>query len=157
MEQIEINGIVERVKSGSKRLMSTRQRGFLSRAVRIASTSTEKHRHGAVIVNSGRVISVGVNAEKVDPRTEGVDFDSFAVHAEESAIRAAAGNVKGATIYVARFHSPKINRRRFRFVSDSRPCDRCMNAIKEAGITTIVYTVGNGETIVREIERKEFG
>ena len=58
------------------------------------------------------------------------------------AIRAAGhADLKGATIYVAR-----INRHGNPLYS--RPCGTCREAIEQAGIRKIVYTVDNEEEVV---------
>lgn len=160
MGHMDIPGMVERVGSGETRALSRRQLSILARTVRVASTSTENHRHGAVLARHGSVVSVGVNATKTSPDTFGMEdsVDAFAVHAEEAAIRAFPGkDLRGFTLYVARIHTPKIGRKHHMFTSDSRPCPRCMKAIRESGIGTIVYTVGDAASIARGIEIAVFG
>ncbi len=155
-----IPGVVERVSSGELRALSRRQRTLLARAVRVASTSTEKHRHGAVLADHGSVVSVGVNATKTSPGTFGMEdeVEAFAVHAEEAAIRAFGGkDLRGCTLYIARIHTPRIGRKVHMFTSDSRPCARCMRAVVDAGIGTIVYSTGDASSIARGIEIAVFG
>jgi deoxycytidylate deaminase len=91
-------------------------------------------KHGSVIVKGGRVISTGVNKERSHPRIVSSEHikQHCSVHAEVDAIKRAK-DVTGATIYVAR-----VNRRGEQ--RDSRPCNRCYEAIKNSGIKKIVYT-----------------
>jgi len=91
-------------------------------------------KHGSVIVKGGRVISTGVNKERSHPRIVSSEHikQHCSVHAEVDAIKRAK-DVNGATIYVAR-----VNRRGEQ--RDSRPCNRCYEAIKNSGIKKIVYT-----------------
>lgn len=94
-----------------------------------------KQRHGAVLVRSGRVISVGWNVLKNDPNNISEQhMDYCSVHAEAMAI-ARASRPAGATIYIAR---NKSGQERF-----SKPCSGCERAILEAGISRVVYTVDN--------------
>lgn len=105
----------------------------LLQAIKVASTSTERQRHGAVIAKGGRVLSVGVNTRRnhpdvcSDPKTEA----SF--HAEVMALRALSSPelAQGATLYVAR-----INRNQL--PADSTPCVNCLNVIINSGIKKVV-------------------
>jgi deoxycytidylate deaminase len=91
-------------------------------------------KHGSVIVKGGRVISTGMNKDRSHPRIVSSEHikDHCSVHAEVDAIKKAK-DVSGATIYVAR-----VNRRGE--ARDSRPCNRCYEAIRKNGIKKIVYT-----------------
>lgn len=117
--------------------MSKSQSGFLSRARRIATTSTCRIKHGAVVVKSGNVIGVGVNTYRMpfmNPALYTDSIDGISTHAEVAAIKA-AGDCRGATIYVARVRSSGRD-------GLSAPCDDCQKAISKAGIKKVVYTVG---------------
>lgn len=96
--------------------------------------SNMKQQHGAIIVKSGRVISVGWNVLKNDPNNVSAEhLERYcSVHAEAMAI-ARASVPAGATIYIAR---NKSGRERF-----SKPCRGCERAIIEARISRVVYTV----------------
>lgn len=94
-----------------------------------------KQRHGAIIVKSGRVISVGWNVLKNHPDNISEQHMHYcSVHAEAMAI-ARASEPAGATIYIAR---NKNGQERF-----SKPCSGCEKAILNAGIARVVYTVDN--------------
>lgn len=96
--------------------------------------SSEKMKHGAVIVKGGRVMSVGVNKFRNHPMIIQPEIIKTvcSVHAEVDALRKAR-DVRGATIYVARVNSRGVSRM-------SRPCNHCYMALKDAGISNIVYT-----------------
>lgn len=116
--------------------LSNRQRKLLNLAARLAETSDVQHRHGAVIVKSGSVISTGVNKwrnKTVNPPTTAGYNPDLSYHAEVDAINHANTDLTGATIYIARLNKNGEERM-------SRPCPRCAEAIKEAGIRKIVYT-----------------
>lgn len=114
--------------------MSNRDRRFLRLATNVAMSSSERMKHGAVIVKGGRVLSVGLNKFRNHPTIIPSEHikTSCSTHAEVDAIRKCS-DVRGATMYVSR-----INRRGEERLS--RPCNYCYEAIREAGITKIVYT-----------------
>ena len=114
--------------------LSNRDRRYLNLAKNVAMSSSERMMHGAVIVKSNRVLSVGINKFRNHPDIipEEQIKTSCSVHAEADALRKIK-DARGATIYVAR-----INRRGKQRLS--RPCDNCYKAIKEAGINKIIYT-----------------
>lgn len=121
--------------------LSKKDRSHLKQAKKIASTSTVKHKHGAVIVSGGRVLSVGVNSAK----NEGYVFPFAAtwdrqIHAEEAALRGVKGKAEGATIYVARVNRMGMERM-------SKPCHSCQKALKDAGIRRVVYTIDSELTL----------
>jgi tRNA(Arg) A34 adenosine deaminase TadA len=98
------------------------------------NASHSQWRVGAVLVRSGRVLSVGVNRYRNNPSK--VDIDGVSYHAEEVAIRR-AGNADGATIYVARMtRSGKIGL--------ARPCRRCQALLLENGVQYAIWTEPNG-------------
>lgn len=116
--------------------LSRKQKSMLALAVKVSATSELAQKHGAVIVKNGRVLSLGVNKQKnVDINTPfAVNApEYFTVHAEADAI-ARCATTKGATIYIARIN--KTGEERF-----SRPCDNCAEAIRKAGIRTVIYTL----------------
>lgn len=117
------------------RKLSNKDAGFLKLAENIASSSSLHYKHGAVIVKGGSVISTGINKFKNHPSVI-MDVQKIHevchTHAEIDALRK-AGNVKGATIYVARINKQGKTRM-------SRPCNNCYSAIIQAGINKIVYT-----------------
>lgn len=105
----------------------------LHKAMGLALASKEKHRHGAVIVRKGRVISSGVNVRKNDPNICSFPLIESGIHAEVAAIKKANTSLEGATIYVARIN--KSGQPLF-----SKPCERCQAAIEKAGIKKVFYT-----------------
>ncbi len=103
-------------------------------AVNVAQSSECRMKHGAVVVRGGSVISVGINKNRNHPTVVSSEHikTHCSVHAEIDALRKVK-NAKGATIYVARVNRKGQDRL-------SRPCDRCHDAIREAGIRKVVYT-----------------
>jgi len=97
-------------------------------------SSSERMKHGAVIVKGGRVMSVGINKFRNHPLIIQPEIIKTvcSVHAEMDALRKIR-DARGATIYVARVNNGGKTRL-------SRPCNYCYKAIREAGINKIVYT-----------------
>lgn len=95
-------------------------------------------KHGAVIVLGGAIQSIGINKRTNDPYFH-PNLHWLSEHAEASAIRKASRTM-GATIYIARVSNQGDLRM-------SRPCPRCMSALKDAGIKKIVYTINQKEYV----------
>jgi len=120
-------------------MLSRRDRAFLSVARYMATKSSSRNTHGAVVVKSGRVLGSGWNKDRNHPSVvspENIKTDC-SYHAEEVAIRDANHYVRNATIYVARVNKHGEDR-------DSKPCSRCLNLIKISGIKRVIYTVQLG-------------
>ena len=115
--------------------LSLKEKSRLEQASRLASMSTCRFKHGAVIVKGGRVLAVGVNAYTSSlSLTDILEKEGRSIHAEAAAIKAMGGSAKGATIYVARIN--RLGEPRM-----SKPCNACMKLIKEAEIKKVVYTI----------------
>lgn len=115
--------------------LSRRDRSMLEQAKRIASTSSCRFKHGAVVVKGGRVLSVGVNSQRNDRDVYSTLPDGARqVHAEYAALRALGGDARGATVYVARVNN-------FGEARMSMPCSRCQTLLRLAGVKRVVYTV----------------
>ena len=118
--------------------LSRRKQSFLNLAQRAAESSECVHKHGAIIVRSGSVLSIGVNKwRNIHTPTQDIFKNGLrsdlSVHAEMDALSRVAMPA-GATIYVARVRKngkPAL----------SKPCKDCAQKLKEAGIAKIIYTV----------------
>jgi len=114
--------------------LSNRDKQYLKLAKNAALSSKERRKHGAVIIKSNRVLSIGVNKFRNHPDIipESLVKTSCSVHAEVDALNKIK-DARGATIYVARINN-------FGKSMLSRPCNNCYSAIRESGIKHIVYT-----------------
>lgn len=114
--------------------MSNKDRRFLRLASNLALSSDCNFKHGAVVVRGGRVISTGINRFKNHPKVVSPEHvkEWCSVHAEIDALRKLK-DARGATIYVAR-----VGKRGNQTIS--RPCSRCYDALRDAGVTKVVYT-----------------
>jgi deoxycytidylate deaminase len=92
----------------------------------------------AVIVKGGSVLSVGLNSSTplyavFDPTAP----EHYGMHAEVAALRQAPRDkVAGATIYVGGYN-------RSGNLIVSKPCNSCMEGIKESGISKVVFINNN--------------
>lgn len=107
-------------------------------ANKVALKSEHKqHRHGAVIVKGGRVLSTGYN----QLRPSNV-IKTPTLHAEAHAILKVLGDRRqhelvGATMYVSRWT-------RGGCLSLSKPCPSCTDLLRSVGIRDCVYTTSTG-------------
>lgn len=122
------------VASNGPRL-SVRDGKMVDRALQVAKASTVRHKHGAVLYKSGRVLGVAVNSQRNEHPTMEIEKDNYTYHAEVAVLRAVSmiNSIEGATIYVAR-----VNRQGKQV--NSMPCSDCLRSLVAAGIKRIVYT-----------------
>ncbi|MBC9705732.1 MAG: hypothetical protein H9W81_12345 [Enterococcus sp.] len=116
---------------------SRSQKSFLNLAMKTAEASECTQRHGAVVVKSGSVLSIGLNKWRNDAALADEMFASgkstdISVHAEIDAL-SRVRNPAGSVLYIAR-----VNKQGEPMMS--KPCNACAKAIEEAGITKVVYT-----------------
>ena len=117
--------------------LSRKDVSFLRLAAKIAEANGEgEFRHGAVIVNGGRVISVGWNKRRNSSIVMGEDSDytDCMTHAEVDALSRANGSSKGAVMYVARVNDSGYTR-------FSAPCMNCVIALDKSGVKRVVFSV----------------
>lgn len=114
------------------RALSNSERGWLQIATKLAETSAERFKHGAIVVLGGAVQGLGINKNTLDPYIY-KNYPKMSVHAEEAALRRCT-RTQGATIYVSR-----VNNRGQQKMS--RPCPKCMKLLIQAGVKRIVYTI----------------
>tara|TARA_R110000796_G_scaffold22706_1_gene65537 strand:- start:47 stop:478 length:432 start_codon:yes stop_codon:yes gene_type:complete len=105
------------------------------------------HRHAAIIVKGGRVLSVGRNRDKTHPDAIGYEEDGTpytrTIHAEMDAISRVKNkeHLKGATIFVAR-------KGRNNEPGMSCPCKMCQSLINKYGLKRAVFTTEYGTGIL---------
>ena len=122
-------------------MLSNKDRSFLSFARYLATRSSARNTHGAVVVRGGRVLGTGWNKNRNHPKVVSPEHikTNCSLHAEQVAIREAGEeNVRGGIIYVARVSKSGSDR-------DSMPCSRCKDLITRVGIKRVVYTTEAGE------------
>jgi deoxycytidylate deaminase len=119
-------------------MLSKKQKAYMNVARYLASKSDLRHKHGAVVVKSGRILGTGYNKYRNHPNIipEGKHKEQCSQHAEAVAIKEAGQHARGATIFVAR-----INRQGGDLLS--KPCNLCQELIDRTGVKTVVYTRSN--------------
>lgn len=93
------------------------------RLARKAAEDSKHHQHlmAAIVTKGGAVLSMEANAE------------SGRGHAEARCLRPHR-DYRGATIYIVRLNGRMV----------SKPCPNCTQKIKDAGVTTVVFTDVDG-------------
>lgn len=116
--------------------LSNKQRNMLNLAVKAAQTSEHTWKHGAVVVKSGRVLSIGINKQRnAEMQNYAKQYETcFTVHAEVDAL-SRIPDANGVTIYIARVN--KHGEERY-----SAPCENCAKYLAKRGVKNIIYTTG---------------
>lgn len=106
----------------------------------ISYHSNYKQRIGVAIYKGARLVSTGFNYLKTHPKYAS-KYPS--IHAEISAIIKAQTDLNGCAIYVYREHN------KYKTPMLSLPCNNCMSAIFEAGISKIYFTTDGGWDMIK--------
>lgn len=112
---------------------------LLPRGLQIANVmawkSNEPYLLGAVLMNSGKLISKGYNRYNGTNAIVRKYFNHHTIHAEADALfRAPSSLIRGGTIYVYRT-------RRDGTPGVSKPCPRCQIMLRELGIKKAIYSI----------------
>ncbi|MEU4172999.1 hypothetical protein AB0F46_39785 [Streptomyces sp. NPDC026665] len=99
-------------------------------AFKRAMKSNCRYKVGAVLVAGNRILAASANLTRNNPT---VDFTHATFHAEEAVLRKVS-NAKGVDIYVARVDARGV-------AAMAKPCPRCQEALRNAGIRRIYFTV----------------
>lgn len=110
--------------------ISKNDASFLAVSSKLAATSDNRFRVGAIVVKSGRVLGGSANITKKSPSTPP---NRFSTHAEIAALKVAS-ETEDATLYISRLNSSDG-------LAMARPCSWCIQKILESGIYRVVYTV----------------
>lgn len=119
--------------------LSRKQSLLINRTLYYASRSSCHQRHGAMVVKSGRVISISTNRNNNNPANFCTHlFNEYreyvSIHAEVAALKnVSPKKARGATIYVARVMKNGEP-------GYSRPCPECAKVLEEMGIKKVIYT-----------------
>lgn len=125
------------LQPGDWNTLSNRDQRMMQRARTIALTSTERHKHAAILYKGGRVLAVGINSARNQHPTMEIDFSGYTRHAEIATMRATGWwnyDYEGATLYVVRVNKS------YDFML-SKPCRDCEKALESNGIKRVVYSV----------------
>ena len=114
--------------------LSNTDKSFLSTTAKAAFSSEYKFRMAAMVVKSGRVLSISTNYNK---RSRTTPPNRWSTHAEIRALRNAS-DTKNSTLYVARLSKNDS-------YATAKPCAWCMEHIITAKIDRVVYTISDDE------------
>lgn len=99
-------------------------------AEEVASKSGQYQKHGAVVVQNGKVVSSGFN------KSTGRYPSMHTLHAEMAAIKMCA-NPADSHVYVVRVSSQGN-------LANSKPCKKCYRFMLKLGISKVWWSTGNG-------------
>ncbi len=116
-------------------MITKRDKKFYALALKIAELSDCKQRHGAIIVDGSRIISLAPNKLRSNPTSDkwklAIDQKRTS-HAEQRCLILARADVGGMTLYSARLNGS----------GKSNCCPMCRDLMQLAGIARIVYSDG---------------
>lgn len=122
--------------------LSRKDRSLFNRATKIAKDSKCRIKHGALLVNHGKVVAQFPNKWRNHPSNVSDPKKDSSRHAEAELLR----NVKdaqGMTVFVARVNN-------LGSIMISKPCSACEELLREAGIKKVIYSLGETEVGVDE-------
>jgi deoxycytidylate deaminase len=110
-----------------------------------ASTSVLLHKHSACLIKNGKVFSIGVN-KYYDSNAIKDKSGKLSVHAEISALTGAnIKQTKGFDILIIRINK-SLN------LINSRPCNACIEKLRQKGIRKAYYSDCNGNIACEYID-----
>jgi deoxycytidylate deaminase len=125
--------------------LSAKKKMLMGLAANAARQSDEPNRHGCVIARRGQIMAVGFNKPKTHPAA--VKYYSGHIHAELAAIiQVNKDDLRGADLYSVRIMRSKGEPRGM-----GKPCRRCMEMIRDAGIKRIYFTNAEGNTEIIKV------
>ena len=115
--------------------LSNRLQKILDIAKRVSKHSSYKYKLGAVIFNKGKIVAIGNNSTKTNPKLSKI-FKHATLHAECDAILHCVNpqQLKGSSMFVVR----ETNDER---PAMAKPCDMCVTMMYENGIKTVYWTI----------------
>jgi pyrimidine deaminase RibD-like protein len=112
------------------RLGATSMSKHLLKAVKVASRSKCRHKHGCVVVSRGQVVASATNQRVGNPED---GWRRSHIHAEHAALMAAGEKAYGATVYVARVSASGQP-------VESKPCRKCERLLEKFKVGAVVWT-----------------
>jgi deoxycytidylate deaminase len=106
-------------------------------AIAIATQSLMRHKHGASLFNKKRIFGIGFNQNKTHPIADEY-YRIPHLHAELDCVLKSGIIPSGCSIAVAR-----VNKRTKKLLI-SKPCEGCMQLLRDRKIKYVVYTTNGG-------------
>lgn len=121
--------------------LSAQELVYIRRAWHLARMSTERQKHGAILISGRKTIAVACNTFRNDPKNVTNPDMECSYHAEQNLLKQIASSstatyqslAKSARIYVVR-----INNREQ--LMPSKPCSKCEALMIAAGIKEVVHS-----------------
>ncbi len=111
---------------------------------KMATTSDVTHKHASCLMKGDKVVSVGVNKYfqvKVNQTTM-----NLSIHAEINALASTRiFQTKGMDILVIRVSKTLVLR-------NSRPCNACIDKLKQKGIRNVYYSNSDGDIVYEFVD-----
>ncbi len=110
-----------------------------------AQNSTLQYKHSAGLLLGNKLVSIGINRYFKEQMFRSQIF-RYSIHAEVAALlKSEYRNVKGLDILIIRIgKSAKL--------ANSRPCNACIDKLREKGIRKAYYSNANGEIVYEFID-----
>ena len=117
---------------------------YLRRAWHLANMSTERQRHGAILISGRKTIAVGCNTFRNYPQNVSNPAVDCSYHAEHNVLKAIAARSNAASDVFkelaksSRLYVVRINRKGM--LMPSEPCDKCKTLLIAARIKEVVHS-----------------
>lgn len=126
-------------------MLSKRDKRYIALALHESTRSDYDRVHiGAIIISGNYMVSRSCNKKRTHPRqraynrSTGRECATSSLHAEMGALVASGRrDLNGCDIFVARYN-------RAGALAQCRPCSACWAALKDSGISRVVYTTEVG-------------
>jgi tRNA(Arg) A34 adenosine deaminase TadA len=99
-----------------------------------------QHQIVAFAVKGGKIINFGVNKRRY---SRGKSVFKCSMHAEIDLLSKLGERASGSKIYLYRFNNTSCPKAREN--KNGKPCPLCQHALKNAGVSRVVYVDDNGE------------
>lgn len=112
-----------------------------------ALNSALHYKHSACLLNKNKILAIGNNKYFKDILIEN-QLVKLSIHAEIDALykNKYSKNIKGLDILIIRISDNSTN------LKNSRPCNSCIEKLKQKGIRKVYYSNDNGEIVYEFID-----
>lgn len=115
--------------------LSQQELVYLRRAWHAAKTSTERQRHGAILVVGRKTIAIGCNTFRNSPSNVSNPGVESSFHAEGNVLKQVGNREKSkdGRVFVVRINNVGM-------LMPSRPCDKCLARMALYGIKEVIHS-----------------
>ena len=139
IRQFEVN-----IATGAPVGVTRQELIYIRRAWHLARMSTEKQRHGAILISGRKTIAVGCNTFRNYPQNVSNPAVDCSYHAEHNVLKQIAARSNAASdVFVelaksSRLYVVRINRKDM--LLPSEPCDKCKTLLLAAKIKEVIHS-----------------